>query len=218
MFFILRRRRSFIWQQCHATQHLNHYKQPQSTNRKTKLRITVEKFSKINRTPKNYTTSETEWAASAIIAVLPERYPVTTFPTANPTSDARPSRKIFSPSFPEWLSRWSWWWWWEWPPCHRRKIVKLRFSEWEDEWSYKLGFRAAWEFATMREEDVNLEMQDLWMMLRFIRNLTPILFENQSADGNWNWKWGNYKQIFSSVLCKQSSHFCIKRSGAHLHM
>lgn len=57
------------------------------------------------------TTSEAEWAASAIIAVLPDKYPVKAFPAAKPISAARPNRNIFSPSAPE--ARW--WWLSEWP-------------------------------------------------------------------------------------------------------
>ena len=67
MFFILGRPSSSKWKQCHPTQYLNHHT--------TQLKLlSKEKMSLHKETKKrpNHTTSETEWAASAIMAVLPD--------------------------------------------------------------------------------------------------------------------------------------------------
>lgn len=114
------------------------------------------------------TTSDTEWAASAIMAVLPERYPVTAFPVAKQMSAARPNRKIFSPS----LWRRSCSSWWEWPKCHLFGILKAGFSVRQDcnGWQLSDSKKGGGEF-----EEERRVMHVRYMGFRFL-NLNPMLF------------------------------------------
>ena len=120
-----------------------------------------------------------EWAASAIIAVLPERYPVKALPAAKPISAARPSLKIFSPSF-AW--RWWWWWswswsWWEWPKCHLFGILYMSLSRKIKQGSnwWKLSGWEAEGSTSVWVREASLAMQVLYMGLRWL-NLNPIMF------------------------------------------